>query len=118
MYYIGTDIVEVSRIKSLIDKYDGKFLNRIFTIEEIDYCLNKRYPYIHFSGRFSAKEAIVKSISSFNIDSSIPLRSINIINNSNGKPIPICNLFDNINLDLSISHTSDYAVAFAIASTK
>ena len=38
MYSVGTDIIEVERVKTLIDKYGDKFLNKIFTSNEITYC--------------------------------------------------------------------------------
>ena len=63
MYKICADIVEVERIRKLIDKYDFKFLNKIFSSEEIAYCNTHKDPPIHFAGRFSAKEAIKKALS-------------------------------------------------------
>ena len=56
MFSIGTDIVEVHRIKALIERYNTKFLNKIFSDEEIKYCAKMRYPAMHYAGRFSAKE--------------------------------------------------------------
>ena len=63
MHKICADIVEVERIRKLIDKYDFKFLNKIFSSEEIAYCNTHKDPPIHFAGRFSAKEAIKKALS-------------------------------------------------------
>ena len=60
--YIGTDIVDVERIKTSIDNYSAKFLNKIFSQEEQWYCNSKSNPEIHYSGRFAAKEAIIKAI--------------------------------------------------------
>ena len=43
--------------KKSIEKYQDKFLNKIFSKEEQDYCFSKSNPNIHFSGKFAAKEA-------------------------------------------------------------
>ena len=48
--YIGTDIIEVQRISSLICKYNQRFTNRIFTKSEIEYCQSKQKPEVHYSG--------------------------------------------------------------------
>ena len=59
---VGTDIIEVNRIERLIKEKGGKFLNRIYTQNEIDYCESKGpNKYQHYAGRFAAKEAIYKA---------------------------------------------------------
>ena len=60
--FIGTDIVEIERIKNSIDKYGLKFIEKIFTSREIKYCQNKENCYPHFAGRFAAKESVKKAI--------------------------------------------------------
>ena len=59
---IGTDIVDVGRIKKLIDRYGNGFLNKVFTPNEICYCSAKAKPWIHFAGRWAAKEAFYKAL--------------------------------------------------------
>ena len=60
---IGIDIVEVERIKELVDTYGDKFLKRIFTDREILYCnFSTRLRYQRFAVRFAAKEALIKAI--------------------------------------------------------
>ena len=116
MISVGTDIVEVSRLRRIISKYNTKFLERIFSSDEIKYCSSHRDPIIHYAGRFSAKEAIKKAISSIpNLDS-IPYSLISIKNDKTGRPY-----LDNTfplpgNIDVSISHTRDHAISFAILS--
>ena len=61
-YFPGIDIVDVARIKNSIENYKGKFLNKIFSEEEQSYCFSKANPYIHFAGKFAAKEAVIKSL--------------------------------------------------------
>jgi holo-[acyl-carrier protein] synthase len=57
----GIDIVETARIKKLVDDHGQHFLDRVFTPLEQAYCAKnpKRY-YEHLSGRFAAKEAVLK----------------------------------------------------------
>ena len=117
MIFIGTDIVEVARIERVIYLYRNRFLKYIFTDLEIEFCINKRFPSIHFSGKFAAKEAIKKAILSSNIINKISLHDIEINNKSDGSP-NISFLVDNFmikQLSISISHTENYATATAIA---
>lgn len=58
---IGIDVVEVSRIKSSLDEFGERFLTRIFTEAEREYCLKQKRPELHFAARFAAKEAIAKA---------------------------------------------------------
>lgn len=115
---IGNDIIEVARIKANIERYQDRFLNRLFTKEEQDYCLSRKEPSIHLSGRFAAKEAIVKALGT-GFSQGITWLDIQITNDVNGKPFPllsekIIDLFNNPTILISISHCHEYATAFAI----
>ena len=55
MISIGTDIVQISRFKKSIETNTEKFLQKIFTSQEIEYCNSYSDPYIHFSGKYAAK---------------------------------------------------------------
>ena len=113
--FIGTDIVEIERIKNSIDKYGLKFIEKIYTPREIKYCQNKENCYPHFAGRFAAKESIKKAIFSSKIIKQIDFKSIEILNDSHGVPIVKMNKALKIkNPQLSISHEKKYAVAFAL----
>ena len=115
--FIGTDIVTIPRLKKIIDStHHNKFYNRIFTKNEIDYCNNKVNSVIHFAGRFAAKEAIKKAILSSEIIDSISMKSIEIISGNNRKPEVNLNFRSKLQLrcKVSISHTDEYAIAFAL----
>ena len=61
----GTDIIEISRIQKAIEKSGQRFLEIVYTPAEIEYCESKRQAkYCHYAGRFAAKEAIYKAVSS------------------------------------------------------
>ena len=113
--YIGTDLVDIDRIKISIKKYQTKFLDRVFSAEEQEYCQSKTNPAIHYAGRFAAKEAIIKSIKSSGFDKHIELRSISIINNADGSPYVNLDLEYNGSVKVSISHTETHAIAFALS---
>ena len=62
----GTDIIEINRIKQNIEKYGDKFLKRIFTKKEIEYCeKRKNSKYQSYAVRFAAKEATYKALSEY-----------------------------------------------------
>ena len=113
--YIGTDLVDINRIESSIEKYQGKFLDKIFSIKEQDYCQSKFKPSIHYAGKFAAKEAAIKSIKSSGYDKPIEFRSIIILNNLDGSPYCMLDLSFKGSVKVSISHTDKHALAFAIA---
>lgn len=113
----GTDIIEISRIKQSIEKYEEKFKETIFTAKEVEYCeSHKMQKYQHYAARFAAKEAIFKALST-RIGSQYTWKDFEVLNDENGKPkvflaTEISNLED---IDISISHCKTYAVANVIA---
>ena len=115
--FIGTDIVSVSRLSKIINSSQGgKFKNRIFTENEINYCDDKVDSILHFAGRFACKEAITKALLSSEKINSVKMKSIEIISGKNRKP-EVNLLFQSklqINCKVSISHTEEYATAFAL----
>ncbi|MBI2220688.1 MAG: holo-ACP synthase [Acidobacteria bacterium] len=59
---LGIDATDIPRVRETYQKYGGRFLRRVFTDEEIAYCLRRRDPVPHLAGRFAAKEAGMKAI--------------------------------------------------------
>jgi holo-[acyl-carrier protein] synthase len=59
---LGMDATEVARIADTLARHGDRFLRRVFTDEEIAYCLRRRNPAPHLAGRFAAKEAGMKAI--------------------------------------------------------
>lgn len=124
----GIDIIEVNRIQKSIEELGNDFLNRIYTESEIKYC-NKSgaIKYQHFAARFAVKEAVFKAISQFITGREDALwKDIEVINIEGGKPVINVeklkeNISKNVNnlqlkdIDISISHIKDYAVASAVA---
>lgn len=108
---IGTDIVEISRIKKAVERWGEDFLKHILTDEEIAYAKKYQHPYNHYAGRFAAKEAIFKAMG----DPKLSWHDVSIINDKDGMPVCKCarTNFKNRIL-ISISHSKDYATAFCI----
>ena len=112
----GIDIIEVKRIQEAIERQGEKFLKRVYTVQEIEYCDNTgKMRYQHYAARFAAKEAIFKAISSkLSSDIGDIWTNIEIQNNENHKPIANLerlNLSSIESMDLSLSHIAEYAVA-------
>lgn len=113
-YLLGTDIIEISRIKSAIEKEKDNFLKTIYTEKEIKYCESRnKNKYQSYAARFAAKEAIYKALNS-EIDSNISWLDVEVIDNKNGKPKIqfLNNKYEQIvSADISLSHCKEYAVA-------
>ena len=112
----GTDIIEIERIKQSIEDIGEKFLERVYTEQEIKYCESKKnQKYQHYAARFAAKEAAFKAISEqLNDKYAIGWKDVEIMNNFEGKPylnLKGINLENIESMDLSISHCKEYAVA-------
>ncbi len=114
----GTDIIEIDRIKENVEMIGESFLNRVFTIKEIEYCESKKIQkYQHYAARFAGKEAIFKAISTYLKNKyEIEWKDIEIIDTKEGKPeVRLYKRVDKIEqIDISLSHCKAYATAYAI----
>ena len=114
----GVDIIEIERVKKSIEETDGKFCERVYTQKEIEYCESKKsQKYQHYAVRFAAKEAVFKAISSILLSKyDIGWKDIEILNDDTGRPyVNILNQDIKVdNIDISISHCKEYAVASVI----
>ena len=59
---LGFDATEIPRIADALSRYGDRFMHRLFTDGEVDYCSRRRVPAMHFAGRFAAKEAAMKAL--------------------------------------------------------
>ncbi|MCI0382032.1 holo-ACP synthase, partial [bacterium] len=115
---IGSDLIELDRIRQAVDRYEDRFLKRIFTAGEQTYCSKYRDSIPHFAGRFAAKEAIAKALGT-GIGKEISWKDIQILSDHLGKPEVVFSPkaqenFNNPKVLISISHCKTYAVAFAL----
>ena len=86
MIYIGNDIVEVNRIKESIQSHGKKFIEKIFTKEEIEFCEKRTVPEIHYAGRFAAKEAVKKAVLAMDFNTELTLKNIQVSRKENRPP--------------------------------
>lgn len=120
MWNIGVDVVEVQRFRALDYAENKEFYNRVFTPREIKYCLSFKNPAQHFAATYAGKESVYKAINS-QID--IKIHQIEIIRDRNAPRVNLitedCSGPGKTNsppqIKISLSHTSSYAVAFALA---
>jgi len=118
---IGIDLVKIKRIQEAVQKWDKRFLNRVFTPPEQQYCYGHLDPALHFSGRFAVKEAVFKALGT-GWRSGVRWTEIEVTNNPQGKPmVTVTGRVKQLMADLkvaeihvSISHDTDYAIGQVI----
>lgn len=114
----GVDIVNVNRIKKILNSKKEKFYEKIFTEREIEYITRKGHKATTVAGNFAAKEAISKALGTG--IGSIAWKDIEILREVTGKPYinfrnkEIIDKFKIKEIQISISHETDYAIAFAV----
>ena len=119
---IGTDITECLRIARMIERHGELFINRVYTAEEIRYCQNRKQATQHFTGRWAAKEAIMKALGT-GWRRGISWRDIEIRNEPGGKPVVavrggVKDVVEHLGIGqilVSISHCRSHATALAVA---
>ena len=117
MLTTGVDIIEISRIRDVLNSYQSRFLKRIFTDMEIAYCRG-RAP--NLAGRFAAKEATMKALGTG--IRGVGWKDIEISRKESGAPYVLlhgraarrADILGLKDVSLSISHSRDYAVAFVV----
>ncbi len=111
---VGIDIEEVGRFRMHAAPENKAFYKKIFTDQEIDYCMAHVDPYPHFTARFVAKEAVAKAVgmTMFELD------KIEITNEASGRPTVRVHSHPECAIEISLSHTKDRAAAVAIWSTR
>ena len=118
---IGIDLVEIPRMARIIKRRQERFLRRVFTPGEIAYCRSKVAPEIHYSARFAAKEAFLKSIG-VGLAEGIRLADIEVQKSPQAPPIlqlhgkaqELLARQGIVSWHVSLSHTGDYATAVVI----
>jgi len=124
---IGTDIVDIERMKQRIDAETG-FRELVFSPDEITYCEKRANRYESYAARFAAKEALLKAIGT-GIDFSIELNLLSISNEKSGKPFFVRSealnkyiekhLTDHmVDIHVTLSHSNQQAIAFVLINQK
>jgi len=120
IYGIGTDLIEVERVKKSIEKISG-FKEKIFRQSEISYCESKKNKFEHYAARFAVKEAYFKALGT-GWRNGLAFNEIEVVNDELGKPeielhgkakdSAVKNKLKRIKV--SISHIKETAIAFVI----
>jgi holo-[acyl-carrier protein] synthase len=110
------DIVAISRMESAAKS--PRFLKRVFTGTELEYALKKRSPHKHLAGRFAAKEACLKALTT-GLARGAGWKDIEVVNSGDGNPV--LNLYSEAKKHLSgrkvfvsIAYTKDLAMASVV----
>jgi holo-[acyl-carrier protein] synthase len=120
VFGIGTDIIEVERIKKQLENNSG-LREKLFTSHEIAYCENKKNKAQHYAARFAAKEAFLKAIGT-GWREGLKFNEIEVTNDKMGKPMIVLSgktkdFVDQINItniQVSLTHIKDVVNAIVI----
>ena len=85
IFGIGTDIINVKRMKKSLQNNGDVFKKKVFSKNEIIYCEKRKNPFPYYAKRFAAKEALSKALGT-GIRKGINFKDIEILNDSFGKP--------------------------------
>ncbi|AEA33556.1 holo-ACP synthase [Hippea maritima] len=105
---VGIDIEEIERIEKAHKQFGDRFLRRVFSEEELNYCFSRKNPYPSLCGRFCAKEAVVKVYAG-----KLLISDVKIVNAESGKPMVFIRNKPS-DIAVSISHSKHYATAVAV----
>jgi holo-[acyl-carrier protein] synthase len=119
---IGTDLIETKRIEESIDRYGERFLERVFTLDEIAYCMRKKKNAAEsFAARFAAKEAGAKALGT-GISRGITWKELEVRREPTGRPKlhlsgraeAIAERMGVHRMHLSLTHSRELAMAVVI----
>src|SRR5213083_3597518 len=118
---IGVDLVNIPRMRDVIDRWQDRFLRRVFTEAEIAYCRARRDPVPHFAARFAAKEAGLKALGT-GLQLGVRWRELEVRRERTQAPTLVLSgkskeigLFKGgSRMLLSLTHEGDYALAQAM----
>ena len=114
---VGVDIVEIARIERAMNRWGGRFLNRVYTEAEREFCRGR---VSELAARFAAKEAVMKALGTGR--RGIGWREIEILPNRRGKPLIYLHgrarsraeKLGVLELDISLSHSRELAIASVV----
>lgn len=118
---LGVDLVSIARMRTAIDRWQDKFVARVFTQHEIAYCRARRDPVPHFAARFAAKEAGFKALGT-GLQMGVRWREVEVRREREEAPTLVLSgrareiglVRGGSRMLLSLSHDGDYALAQAI----
>jgi holo-[acyl-carrier protein] synthase len=120
IFRIGVDLLGVARMARLVAENPG-ILEMIYTHEESEYCLAKRRSQEHLAARFAAKEAVLKALGT-GLGRRMRWSDVEIVHDAAGRPRvrlhgEVARWAEQqgiVDLDVSLSHTAEFAIAQAL----
>jgi len=117
----GIDIAEVPRIAESIQRFGDRFLRRVFTEGEVNYCDSKANRVERYAARFAAKEAAMKALGT-GWSRGVRWRDIEVVRHPGGRPTiefhgkaaEFAGRLNARNVALSLPHTAEQAIASVI----
>jgi len=117
---LGCDLIDVQRIRDVLDRHGDRFLDRVFTDEERKYCFSMAHPHKHLAARWAAKEAVSKTFTT-GIGSELGWKSVSIYHGERSEPLVrldekgagLLRLVSATHVMVSLSHTETAAMAVA-----
>ena len=117
----GVDLAEVSRIRASVERYGARFVQRVFTANEIAYVERKANKYERFAARFAAKEAGMKALGT-GWSRGVTWKDFEVANLPSGRPTlvlhgvaaGIATELGVKTVQLSLTHTSELALAWVL----
>ncbi len=119
---IGIDLVPIPRMRQVLERWNERFLTRVFTDDEIAYCRRRKDPVPHFAARFAAKEAGLKALGT-GLRLGVSWRELEVRRERGGPPMLVLRGRSRDlararraadRMLLAISHDGDYAIAQAM----
>jgi holo-[acyl-carrier protein] synthase len=118
---VGTDLMEIARIQQSIARFGDRFLHRVYTLAEIEYCQRKKNAAESFAARFAAKEAGAKALGT-GISYGISWLEIEVTREPTGQPKLVltgraaqrAKKLGVNRISLSLTHSRDTALAVVV----
>jgi len=115
---IGVDIIEIARVRQSIETLGDRFLDKVFTSREREYCSSKQNSFQHFAARFAAKEAVSKAMST-GWAGEFRWKDVEVMNDPSGQPRitlsgPLTELLVRARILVPLSHSESHVVAMVL----
>jgi len=118
---VGVDVIEIERVEAALARFGERFLRRVYTAEEAAFCRGRVH---ELAARFAAKEAVMKALGTG--ARGVAWREIEVLPNHRGKPLVYlygrararAERIGLAGLDVSMSHSREYAVAFVVGQSR
>lgn len=117
---LGADLIEIERIRGVMERHGDRFIDRILTEEEKAYCASMKFPHKHIAARFAAKEAVSKCFTT-GIGKEFGWKSVSVYHGPRHEPLArldaqaqaLLAQVGGTHVMLTLSHTENYAMAVA-----